>query len=247
MNNPYDDTLSININSQSDFILENIVRYKNLEKLELCNIKLDNFAIVRELSDDLNFTKIKTLSCNFRIKETNIQIKTINELIELRLNVLKSPDIKDFFLNLPNCINSIYIECPTTYNIFNDYNILNNSFTNLPVNLKKIEIEYRSSPGLQLEEYIRQLENSGMFNYLFGTKLPFGCEMILYVKNLQNIIYKLNVIYENNENDELTLLTVDYVDPETNEIVVKKIIIKYKIIIDMFNIHSTNYNVLRTL
>ena len=235
MPNPYDDTLSININYQCDFILETILRYKNLENLELTNIKFDDFTVIEELLENLNFLKMKTLNCQFTVKETQITIKIINEQIHLGIFALTSHNIKDFLKNLPQCINCIYIKYPAFSN-----DILNDCFTNLPTNLKKIEIEYTSAHNLSIDESVKKIEEQGMFNCLFGAKLPFGCEIILHIKHLQNIIYTLNVIYENNEENELTLSNFDYTGNK-----MKYIIIKYRVA-TIFN-YATNYNILRIM
>lgn len=234
MSNPYDNTLSININFQCDFFLETILRYKNLENLELTNIKFDDFTVIKELLNNLNFCKMKTLNCQFKVKETQITIKIIDEQIHLGIFVLTSHNIKDFLKNLPQCINCIYIEHPAYSN-----DILNECFTNLPTNLKKIEIKYTSAHNLSIDESVKKIEEKGMFNCLFGAKLPFGCEMILHIKHLQNIIFTLNVIYENNKEDELTL---SYFDNNDNEM--KHIIIKYTVVVTNF---YNSYNFLKIM
>lgn len=214
------DILSININSESEFVLENILQYENLESLELTNICLDSFLTIKKLLDELNFSKIKMLNCDFMVNQTNVKIKTIDELVQLSIISsfsLNLPEIKDFFTNLPESINCIYIECTSRL----DHG-LEGSFTNLPVNLKKIEIQYNIQPLFSsFDDSVAHLEMCGRLNCLFGVKLPFGCEMILYVPHFTEL-YKLKVIYVNNEDDELTLVTVDYVDPTTKTIVEKK-------------------------
>lgn len=236
MSNPYNCTLSININNQSDFILKTILRYKNLENLELTNIKFNDFTAIKELLNNLNFLTIKTLNCQFTVKETQITIKIINGQIHLGIFVLTSHNIKDFLINLPLCINCIYIEYPAYSS-----DTLNECFTNLPTSLTKIEIEYTSVFNLSIDESVKKLEKDGMFNSLFGAKLPFGCEMIIHIKYSHEIIYTLNVIYENNEENELTLSNFDYTDNE-----MKYIIIKYTVVV-VINTHSINYNVLRIM
>ena len=235
MSNQHSDVLSININSQANFILENLLQYKNLENLELNNIKLNNFTTIKELFDNLNFSKMKTLDCKFTVENTQIEIQIINELVHLRISTLNSPNITAFFLNLPSCINCIYIRCCTDM-----CDTLDTLFINLPVNLQKIEIEYSSLFNLPIYESVKKIEERGVFNCLFNAKLPFGCKIILYIQYLHTILYALDVVYENNEDNELTVSYSNSINLKTNKIIIKYI----SFVVYSF---STGYNVLKIM
>jgi hypothetical protein len=228
---------SININSTDDFILQDIITHTNLKSLTLSGIEIDNWLIIGELFDNLNITDIDILDCEFTISGTNVQIKRVADDIEMWIKLGYTwGEIKPFMTNLPNCINSIYID----YSI-NGPDTLAECFTNLPFGLKKIEIKYANAANglLHDDDLIKSVEREGKFNCLFGAKLPFGCQMIINISS-NGQEKKYNVIYENNEEDELTLICEN---SNGENITVKKIIITNY----TTYIYNTNYNVLRIM
>ena len=63
---------------------------------------------------------------------------------------------------------------------------LENNFGNLPYSLKKIKFVYKET---KLSE-IKNLEQNGKFNVLFGIKIPFGCDVQINCENNDyNLIY----------------------------------------------------------
>jgi hypothetical protein len=233
-------TLSTRINPQN-FILENLFKCENTEIIEFDSIVIDNFTTVQKLFENLNFSKVKKLNCSFIVGGNFIRIQLINEEVYLYLSELNSPTIKDFLNNLPSTINYIYIEHPMSTE-----DILSEAFTNLPVNLKKIEIEIKNIiPYIfSNNETVKKMEEEGKFNFLFGAKLPFGCEMILHINHLNGLIQTLNVEYENNKENELTLNEIDFSEEKAKKIIIKQIIIKYVANLYMY---KTNYNILRIM
>ena len=95
--------------------------------------------------------------------------------------------INDLPLNIDNLIININKTTETKY--------LENIFTNLPFNLKKLSFDYKNS---YLEE-IDKDEASGKFNLLFGIKIPFGCKFMIRYENID-----YNIEYINDKELEIT-------------------------------------------
>lgn len=209
MSNPYNSTSIIKITSQEDFYLENLLKYKNLDNLTLNNININDITIINKLLENLDYSKLKNLNCEFKLKYgSRIKIFMIDNDIYLNIFNIKQSDninLLALFNNLPNCINHIFIK-PELYIDLNNY------FINLPIFLKKINIDY-SHLGTFFS--VNQL-NNGSLNYLFGIKLPFNCEINLHV---QEFLFK--VIYENNQQNELTLYNINCDDEKTKNIIIK--------------------------
>jgi hypothetical protein len=235
---------SLYINKTSDFIIENIIKYPDLTSLVLDNISIDNFTIINKLFDNLNFNKIKLLECGFRVNKNIINIKLFDNKFILYLSDTDI-SIKEFLINLPQCIEYIYIE-----KINNFTPMPNDIFINLPIQLKNIEIIF--SP-IRDNLFIENLEKSGELNCLFASKLPFGCEIIIKI-SCSNHAQKYKVIYENNLEEELTLILESEViydkDGFVDNIIIKNS--EYKIKKKQFNAntnidHDCNYNVIRKM
>jgi hypothetical protein len=189
----------INIKNTEEFIVENIIKYQNLTSLLLDNIIIDNFSIINQLFDNLNLYKIKLLNCNFYIEKMKIKIKLADNKFMFYLSNVNLSKIKDILINLPQCIDHLYIEqCVGSY----ERNpMLNDSFVNLSPLLQYVEINFLPS----LPNYtIKTLEIYGLLNCLFDAKIPFGCELIIKISYLNSEL-KYKVIYEHNLVDELTL------------------------------------------
>ena len=233
MTEKHSNITNINIDNASDFIVENIIQYQNLSSLILNNIEIEKLEIINQLFDNLNLYKINSLDCNFYINKTKIQIKLVDGNFTPYLPNINSTVIKLFLINLPQCIESLYIE-----QLFYNYNlnqILDDAFVNLPSNLQNIEIKYLYDAN---KKSTKELESNGIFNCLFGAKLPFGCEMIVKVKFLlEEVQYK--VIYENNLENKLTLLEFGLEE----QIIIEKVIIERA---EMYT-YAKNYNVLRIM
>ena len=239
MNNSYSSP-SINIDSMDNFNPQAIIKHNNLKSLKLSNIKLDDYLVIKELFDNLNLSNIETLDCEFTVDGYDIKVTRIANYIELYIHSAHSQsNIKNFLNNLPTSIDCLYIDCLYINYPIRTPNTLDNSFSNLPFGLKKIEIKYRNYNQLLNDGEIKEMEKDGNFNCLFGAKIPFGCEMIInIVVNNKEIKYK--VIYENNLEDEITFVC----ESGDNNIIVKKIIIKK---IDLNLSYICNYNVLRIM
>ena len=246
MSNSCDLIETIDINSISEFISENFTQYKNLQNLNLHNIVLEDFIIIGELLEKLPI--VKRINCEIKLsdlKNIHVEITRINEEIHLYFNILGSIDEVFFLKKLPNFINFIHLN----YQVYGFNNILDDLFTNLPVNLKKIKINYTVYDNLSIYNSVLNLEEDGAFNCLFHAKLPFGCEIIIHILYCDTAMYMLNVIYENNKEKELTLSEIDIIDSDRkamNEknIIKKNIIITYS---TTNNIYSKNYNVLKIM
>lgn len=243
MINPCDLIETIDINSMSDFISENFTQYKNLQNLNLYNIVLEDFIIIEELLEKLPI--VKRINCEIKLsdlKNIHVEITRINEEIHLYFNILGSIDEVFFFKKLPNFINFIHLN----HQVYTVNYMLDDLFTNLPVNLKKIEINYTVYDNLSIYKSVFNLEKNGAFNYLFYAKLPFGCEIVIHIL-YNTVMYTLNVIYENNKEKQLTLSEIDIIDSE-RKVMNEKNIIKKNIIITYFtNNNFDDYNVLRIM
>jgi hypothetical protein len=245
--NKYDHITNININSTDDFFLENIPLYKKLEKLNISNVNLTDFNIVKELFDNLNFSIIKTLNCTFKVCESILNFQIINEKVHLYIPRQNITNMKFIFNNLPLCIHSMYISHPS--NIIETFDDL---FNNLPTSLQQIEIEHAIVSGIFIHEKIKDLECSGKLNWLFEIKLAFGSKIVLHFTDYENnIIHSLDVIYENNNENELTLFKTRRENCkrcailcENENIVIKKTL---KSLNQTFYEYSVNYNFLKIM
>lgn len=200
-----------------DFVLEKFIeKYNNSEEINIKN-KIENCNILQEIFNVIDFNKINNLKCEFIYKKfTDLQITITNNFVLLTINSYKENNLKELLLNLPNEINKIFIN----HSMFTE---LTDCFVNLPINVTEIIISFSSkSKELINNEY-------GDLNFLFNTKLPFGCKIELL---FQNIYYTVN--YENDEENTITLIN------NLNE----KIIIKY--VKKEISIPQ-NYNVLRIM
>ena len=216
-----EDITKIEINNNQDFILENFQNYKNLESLILKDILITEYTTINKLFDTLDFTKLKTLYCNFIYITTNIQIKLVNGDVVLEIPTFDA-SIKTFLTNLPHNIDKININF-----MISDY--LEGCFTNLPPTIKEIKINYSITQ--------KSADDSGYYNFLFNNvRLPFGCKMIVS-HSKDGSVNNYIVSYENNEENELILVSEDNQDI--------KIVIKYKE--PMIHIYDRNYNVLRIM
>ncbi len=115
--------------------VENIIQHQNLSSLILNNITLDKLETINQLFDNLNLHKINLLYCNFNLGKTKIQIKLVDGKITLCLSHINFTLIKPFLINLPQCIESIYIKQSMFDLIYSNY-IPNNLFVNLPSSYK---------------------------------------------------------------------------------------------------------------
>jgi hypothetical protein len=102
-----------------------------------------------------------------------------------------------------------------------DTKILANKFTNLPACLKQIKFFYKKHihPESMEEKLsdIKTFEKNGMFNLLFGIKLPFDCKVtVVYADTSYNVKYSDKL-------DELELEVID----NTKKINYTNIKIKY--------------------
>lgn len=134
-------------------------------------------------------------------------------------------------MNLPTDVNNLVFG-PILSN-----NFLEGCFVNLPTSIKNITFN--------CDRKIEDLRLLGYFNFLFGPKLPFGCNMYVSLTN-ENTIYK--VINENNSKEELILETQGHkIDINYNYIYVMPELFKGLQNCDFQDYDFQYYNVLRIM
>jgi hypothetical protein len=146
--------------------------------------------IIKYFFENSNFPNYK-----FTYDRIDIEIKNNNSEISLLIDYYENGNIEILMNNLPQNISELIINISKDTNTKN----LENIFRNLPYCLKKIKFIYKES---KLSE-IKNLEQSGKFNLLFGIKIPFGCDLqINYENNDYNLFYNNldNTIELQNEN-----------------------------------------------
>jgi hypothetical protein len=201
----------IEICSNDEFFNENI-KYENINIIKISNVSIDDFSLIsnffNKIDYKIDYSRLKKLRCAFSCRDITLLISKNNNKIKLEIYKINNY-VLNILSNLPNFINELHIECP----IISDNNFyLNNSLTNLPILLEKIIIKIPSQDYLnELEDY----ENDGYLNVLFGIKIPYKC---IVEVSILNKIYQ--VIYENNDNDLLTLIPIN----SNKKILIKKVI-----------------------
>ena len=150
-----------------------------------------NHNKISEFINKIDTDEIKNICCFFMCNN-NLKISLLKNLgiIECILNDFNAINYQ-ILNNLPYYLSTLTMIKPPIF----DYNFYN-SLKNLPITLTTINIRYNEN-----YKKIILYEAVGSFNILFELKIPFGCKVNLFFDE----IVKYNVIYENNNNDELTI------------------------------------------
>ncbi len=197
----------IEICSNDEFFNDNI-KYENINILKIFNVLVKDFSSIINFFDKINLSYLEYLYCSFRCRDILLLISKNKNKIKLEISTVNNY-VLDILSNLPNFINELYIQCPI---ILDNNFYLNNSLTNLPILLEKIIIK---TPGQHYWNELKDYENDGYLNVLFGIKVPFTCVVEVFILNK---IYQ--IIYENNDVDSLTLIQIN----SNKKILIKKVI-----------------------
>jgi len=125
--------------------------------------------------------------CGFVYDAIKMVISKHYHKITLNIGDYTNSSVSQIINNLPENIDALVINITPT----SETKYLENTFTNLPFSLKKIKFVYKQS---KLSE-IKNTEDCGKFNTLFGVKIPFNCG---FVVSYANVDYDVKYIdYEN--------------------------------------------------
>lgn len=202
----------IEICSNDEFFNDNI-QYENISIINISNVSINDFSSISNFFNKIDYSRLKKLCCAFSYRDITLLISKNNNKIKFGIYTINKY-VLNILSNLPNCINELYIECP----IISDNNFyLNNSLTNLPILLEKIVIKI---PSQYYWNELKDYETHGYLNVLFGIKIPYKCVVEV---SILNKIYQ--VIYENNDEDSLTLIPITLTPINSNKkFIIKKVI-----------------------
>ena len=128
-------------------------------------------------------SNLQLLQCTS--EEISVCITKFNK-ITLSIIYFTQGNIKLIMNDLPENIDNLTINIQRA-TIITD---LENLFTNLPFNLKKIKFVYKECTVRE----IKDMESNGKFNLLFRSKIPFNCRVELIFENGNyNVKYNDNI------------------------------------------------------
>ena len=121
----------------------------------------------------------------FTSEEISVCITKLNK-ITLSIIYFTQGNIKLIMNDLPEDIDNLTINIQRATTITD----LENIFTNLPFNLKKIKFIYKECKVCE----IKNMNSDGKFNLLFRLKIPFNCQVgIIFENENYNVKYNDNI------------------------------------------------------
>lgn len=107
----------------------------------------------------------------FVYNENKIVLSKNNNLVTLHIDKYTQESIESIINDLPTNIDNLLINITDTTQTF----FLEKIFINLPITLKIIKFYYKQG---KLSE-MKTMESNGIFNVLFGIKIPFNCKILI--------------------------------------------------------------------